>query len=116
MDIVKRVHETSPEIPAVTLRSYVIAMAPNHPFSGHWPSICKLHGVFEYLGEGHFQIKEKVETAKAVAGTREFKRRLWYCAQCGYVAYREDPPLVCPICKAKKEMFKEIKIHADLTV
>ena len=34
--------------------------------------------------------------------------RLWYCRQCGYVCYREEPPYICPICKAKKEMFTEI--------
>lgn len=36
--------------------------------------------------------------------------KLWYCKQCGYVAFREDPPYVCPICKAKKEMFEEVRI------
>jgi len=38
------------------------------------------------------------------------KKRLWYCRQCGYVVYREDPPYVCPICKAKREMFTPIEI------
>ena len=37
------------------------------------------------------------------------KKKLWYCKQCGYVVFREDPPYICPICKAKKEMFAEIK-------
>ncbi len=41
----------------------------------------------------------------------EIKLRLWYCKQCGYVCFREEPPYVCPICKAKREMFAEIK-HA----
>ncbi|MEJ2272345.1 MAG: ferredoxin-thioredoxin reductase catalytic domain-containing protein, partial [Candidatus Bathyarchaeota archaeon] len=26
--------------------------------------------------------------------------KLWYCKQCGYVCFREDPPYICPICKA----------------
>ncbi|HLN89853.1 MAG TPA: ferredoxin-thioredoxin reductase catalytic domain-containing protein [Candidatus Binatia bacterium] len=39
----------------------------------------------------------------------EVKKKLWYCKQCGYVVYREDPPYVCPICKAKREMFAEIE-------
>jgi ferredoxin-thioredoxin reductase catalytic chain len=39
----------------------------------------------------------------------EVKKKLWYCKQCGYVVYREDPPYICPICKAKMEMFEEIK-------
>jgi len=41
----------------------------------------------------------------------EIKKRLWYCKQCGYVVYREDPPCVCPICKAKQEMFTKIKAN-----
>ncbi len=39
----------------------------------------------------------------------EIKKKLWYCKQCGYVVFREDPPYVCPICKAKREMFAEIE-------
>lgn len=61
MDIIRKIHETNPEIPSVTIRSYVIAMASNHPFSTHWPSTRKLHGLFEYLEGGKFQLKEKVE-------------------------------------------------------
>jgi len=37
------------------------------------------------------------------------KKKLWYCKQCGYVVFREDPPYVCPICKAKREVFAEIE-------
>jgi ferredoxin-thioredoxin reductase catalytic chain len=39
----------------------------------------------------------------------EVKKKLWYCKQCGYVVFREDAPYICPICKAKREMFAEIK-------
>ena len=39
----------------------------------------------------------------------EVKKKLWYCKQCGYVVFREDPPYICPICKAKQEMFAEIE-------
>ena len=42
------------------------------------------------------------------------KKKLWYCKQCGYVVYREDPPYVCPICKAKREMFGEIEANVEL--
>ena len=43
----------------------------------------------------------------------EFKlnRRLLYCKQCGYVTFREDPPYLCPICKASKEFFEELIIN-----
>lgn len=39
--------------------------------------------------------------------------KLWYCKQCGYVVFREEPPYICPICKAKREMFAEIKTRID---
>ena len=32
----------------------------------------------------------------------------WYCKQCGYICYREEPPYLCPICKANRELFAEI--------
>ena len=31
---------------------------------------------------------------------------VWRCRVCGYLAARENPPEVCPICKAKKERFE----------
>jgi ferredoxin-thioredoxin reductase catalytic chain len=52
------------------------------------------------------------EEVKAVAAP---KAKLWYCKQCGYVIYRDEPPYVCPICKAKREMFAEIKTRIDFS-
>jgi ferredoxin-thioredoxin reductase catalytic subunit len=55
------------------------------------------------------------ETATVIAKeSSEIKLKLWYCKQCGYVVFREDPPYICPICKAKREMFIEIKIRTDM--
>jgi ferredoxin-thioredoxin reductase catalytic chain len=31
---------------------------------------------------------------------------VWRCRVCGYLCAREEPPGVCPICKAKKERFE----------
>jgi ferredoxin-thioredoxin reductase catalytic chain len=45
--------------------------------------------------------------------TSEIKPKLWYCKQCGYVVFRDEPPYTCPICKAKREMFAEIKTRID---
>jgi ferredoxin-thioredoxin reductase catalytic subunit len=45
----------------------------------------------------------------------QIRPKLWYCKQCGYVVYREDPPYVCPICKAKREMFAEIKTRIEFS-
>ncbi len=49
-------------------------------------------------------------TAKDIKKASESQRRLWYCMQCGYMCYRDDPPYICPICKAKRELFSEMSI------
>ena len=57
--------------------------------------------------------KKTDKTASAAKQPSEIKKKLWYCKQCGYVVFREDPPYICPICKAKREMFSEISIRID---
>jgi len=58
--------------------------------------------------------EKKVESVVTAAKeSSEIRLKLWYCKQCGYVVFREDPPYICPICKAKREMFAEIAIRAD---
>jgi ferredoxin-thioredoxin reductase catalytic chain len=52
------------------------------------------------------------EEAKKIS---EPKQKLWYCKQCGYVVFRDDPPYVCPICKAKRELFAEIKMRVEFS-
>lgn len=41
------------------------------------------------------------------------EQKVWYCKQCGYMVFREEPPYVCPICKAKREMFAQLEIDVD---
>ncbi len=55
------------------------------------------------------ETEQKLQASKPM----EIKKKLWYCKQCGYVVYREDPPYVCPICKAKREMFGEIDAKVE---
>jgi ferredoxin-thioredoxin reductase catalytic subunit/rubredoxin len=57
-------------------------------------------------------VPAQVSTGKPPSG--EVKKKLWYCRQCGYVVYREDPPYVCPICKAKREMFAELTVQSNV--
>ena len=52
----------------------------------------------------------KTQVTKPAEQPTEVRKKLWYCKQCGYVVFREDPPYVCPICKAKREMFATIEI------
>jgi len=34
------------------------------------------------------------------------KYPVWRCKVCGYLCARENPPEICPVCKAKKERFE----------
>ncbi|MFP3985354.1 MAG: ferredoxin-thioredoxin reductase catalytic domain-containing protein [Candidatus Bathyarchaeia archaeon] len=52
--------------------------------------------------------KEKEKLGEQAA---KIEMKMWYCKQCGYVCFREDPPYICPICKAKRELFAEIIIN-----
>jgi ferredoxin-thioredoxin reductase catalytic chain len=62
------------------------------------------------------EAEEKPTAAKEeVKATSEPKPKMWYCKQCGYVVFRDDPPYVCPICKAKREMFAEIKMRIEFS-
>jgi len=43
---------------------------------------------------------------KGGAATSELAKPVWRCRVCGYLCARDEPPGVCPICKAKKERFE----------
>ncbi len=59
--------------------------------------------------QAHAQGGQEKPPAQAGKTQSGVKKKLWYCKQCGYVVFREDPPYICPICKAKREMFAEIE-------
>jgi ferredoxin-thioredoxin reductase catalytic subunit len=48
--------------------------------------------------------RKKMKERKSV----EMKSKIpvWRCRVCGYLCARDEPPEVCPICKAKKERFE----------
>lgn len=48
--------------------------------------------------------KDKAATAGVQLG--KLKYPIWRCTVCGYICARDDPPLVCPVCKAKKDRFE----------
>jgi ferredoxin-thioredoxin reductase catalytic subunit len=57
--------------------------------------------------------KQQEQKPEATAAPSQAKQKLWYCKQCGYVTYREEPPYLCPICKAKRELFAELKTTVE---
>jgi len=64
-------------------------------------------------GKGRVSIVPSAKTSETVATVAKsplIKMKIWYCRQCGYVCFREDPPYICPICKAKREMFVELQV------
>ena len=48
--------------------------------------------------------KLKSKTAKNILPSLPLP--IWRCRVCGYLCAREEPPEVCPICKAKKDRFE----------
>ena len=65
-DIIQKIHETNPEIPTNSIRTYVLAMAPNHPSSHHYPSTHRKHRYFHYLGNGQFRLLREKEAGRLV--------------------------------------------------
>jgi len=55
------------------------------------------------------ETKDGINTTETTVSSG-IRLKLWYCKQCGYVVLRENPPYICPICKAKMKMFKEITV------
>jgi ferredoxin-thioredoxin reductase catalytic chain len=50
---------------------------------------------------------EKRTKKKATVGRAALSYPIWRCRVCGYLCARDNPPEVCPICKAKKERFEK---------
>jgi ferredoxin-thioredoxin reductase catalytic subunit len=59
------------------------------------------------IPERRFQ-KEKSKMMKEKNKRKKysFSIPIWRCSVCGYLCGRDEPPEICPICKAKKERFK----------
>ena len=51
--------------------------------------------------------ERKRETQKKGRRLTGLSLPVWRCKICGYLCAREQPPEVCPICKAKKDRFEQ---------
>lgn len=49
----------------------------------------------------------KKESYENKIGQSKLSKPIWRCKVCGYLCGRDEPPGVCPICKAKKERFEK---------
>ena len=54
------------------------------------------------------EVREKMAEKKAFpeVNKSELTYPVWRCKVCGYVCARDEPPDLCPICKASKERFE----------
>ena len=66
---------------------------------------------YTYAPETPEKAKETIKKSKKTTAP---KMKLYYCKQCGYICFREEPPYICPICKAKKELFAELTIATEI--
>jgi len=61
------------------------------------------------MGAKEKEVPEKTSDAELGKTEEAEDIKVWRCTVCGYLAARENPPPVCPICKAKAERFEEFK-------
>jgi ferredoxin-thioredoxin reductase catalytic subunit len=53
------------------------------------------------------QERKKAKEQRRPAGTlSNLPYPVWRCRVCGYLCARDEPPEVCPVCKAKKDRFE----------
>ncbi len=50
--------------------------------------------------------REIVESVSNLKTTSSLPLPVWRCKVCGYLCARDQPPGICPICKAKKDRFE----------
>jgi hypothetical protein len=65
-DIANKVQESRPDVPITSIRTYVIAMAPNHPSYHHY-SVHHPH--FEFLGGGRYRLIRQNSSAPIAMST-----------------------------------------------
>ncbi len=56
------------------------------------------------------EMERKREEKRQAARVRGMALPVWRCRVCGYLAAREKPPEVCPVCKAGRERFEEFPL------
>ena len=50
--------------------------------------------------------RKKAKSKSTSLDISSLSQPVWRCKVCGYLCAKEEPPEVCPICKAKKERFE----------
>jgi len=50
--------------------------------------------------------ERKMQKENKIESISSLKYPIWRCKVCGYLCARDNPPEICPICKAKKDRFE----------
>jgi len=50
--------------------------------------------------------KRKKQKESKLGNISSLKYPVWRCKVCGYLCARDEPPEICPVCKAKKDRFE----------
>ncbi len=66
----------------------------------------KIHSIPERRPPPEERKKAKAKAKKAPASISSLPLPVWRCKVCGYLCAREEPPEICPVCKAKKDRFE----------
>jgi len=74
-------------------------------FGKRWLFCSKCYN--KILKESTPKIDIKTKIKEKPKGTiSSLSKPVWRCKVCGYLCGRDEPPDICPICKAKKERFE----------
>jgi len=62
----------------------------------------------QYVPDRRLSVIKNRKTIVDIAAkkTIDLKYPVWRCTVCGYICARNEPPEICPICKATKERFE----------
>ncbi|MBI4917531.1 MAG: ferredoxin:glutaredoxin reductase [Acidobacteria bacterium] len=60
----------------------------------------------EFIDRGYSKPSPAEPAGAAPAGGLKLPYPVWRCQVCGYLAARDGPPGVCPVCFAKKDRFE----------
>jgi ferredoxin-thioredoxin reductase catalytic subunit/rubredoxin len=52
-------------------------------------------------------VEQRVSVSDGSRGASPVPLPVWRCKVCGYLCARDDPPDICPICKARKDRFEK---------
>ncbi len=53
------------------------------------------------------EARKKARAQSAAATPASLPYPVWRCRVCGYLCARDEPPEVCPVCKARKDRFEK---------